>query len=398
MQTIETSGPALLDHKPSPPRHRRRSIAITLAITTIGVLLIAAGLAIASSGSSNLAAGTVLAIGDEATTLADASEAAETVETVAAVGADIDIGDSAETLVDASDVGEAVIPSVVTIQVSDTFRNAAMVVGSGSGVIYDTSGHIVTNAHVVAAGESYEAVLWDGRVYSAEVVGIDATTDLAALQIAATDLAPITIGSTTDLHAGEPAIAVGSPLGLDGGPSLTVGVVSALDRLVEIDAETTLYGMIQADAPITQGSSGGALVDDGGRLIGITSAVGVSAVGVEGIGFSTPVEIVTRVVDELIAAGEATRPYLGISGTTGFVATADGGEEPIGVQIEAIEADSAAADAGLAVGDVITAIDGETVVTMPGLIAAMRTHSGGHTVDLTLTGTETTVRVTLGDA
>ncbi len=224
------------------------------------------------------------------------------------------------TLWDASDVGAAVVPSVVTIQISGTFRNQEVVVGSGSGVIYDLDGHIVTNAHVVEAGEGFEVVLSDGRVYQAEVVGVDTATDLAVLDIDADDLNPVVLGSTDVLEVGDPAIAVGSPLGLDGGPSLTVGVVSAFDRLVQIDDATVMFGMLQADAPITQGSSGGALVDGEGRLIGITSAVGVSDIGIEGIGFSTPVEIVTRVVDELITTGYASEPFIGITGSTASIA------------------------------------------------------------------------------
>lgn len=301
-------------------------------------------------------------------------------------------------LSDASDVGAAVIPSVVTVQIGGTVGNQQAVIGSGSGVIYDTAGRIVTNAHVVDGGDSFTVVLSDGRIYPAELIGVDAGTDLAVLEIAAADITPIALGSTDVLRVGDPAIAVGSPLGLEGGPSLSVGVISAFGRVVRTDATTALYGMLQADAPITQGSSGGALVDASGRLIGITSAVGVSEVGVEGIGFSTPIEIVTRVVNEIIATGEASGPYLGITGITAVTGLADGGERPIGVRVESVEPGSAAA-AGIQSGAVVTAINGRSIRTMQELIAQLRRFSSGDRVDIALGdgGAVDFVAVQLGD-
>lgn len=348
----------------------------TLVALVVGVLLVVTGLSMAR------------AVGSASTEAADA--------TATAIGS---LEDNNATLSDASEVGEAVIPSVVTIQIGGTFRSQEVVVGSGSGIIYDDGGHIITNAHVVEAGETYEVVLSDGRVYEATLVGVDSTTDIAVLDVQAEDLTPIAIGNTADLEVGDPAIAVGSPLGLDGGPSLTVGVISAFDRLVEIDSETALYGMLQADAPITNGSSGGALVDQNGRLIGLTSAVGVGDAGVEGVGFSTPVEIVVRVVEEIIATGGATQPYLGISGSTAMAATDDGGEQPIGVEVGSVETGSAADEAGISEGDVVTAIGGEEVSTMEELIALLRRHSAGDTVTVAVDGGDgtTVLAVTLTD-
>jgi len=297
---------------------------------------------------------------------------------------------------DASDVGEAVIPSVVTVQIIGTaFDGAENLLGSGSGVVYDDRGHIVTNDHVVAAGTSYEIVLADGRVYPAELVGSDPTTDLAILSVTASDLRPIRFGDTSELTVGDPAVAVGSPLGLNGGPSLTVGVLSAFGREVRTDPSSHLYGMLQTDAPITQGSSGGALVDSQGQLVGITTAVGVSDVGIEGIGFATPVEIVTRVANEIIRGQAASNPYIGIVGGTTFADTGDGGSIPLGVLIDTIEPDTAAATAGLQSGDVIAAINGDTVKTMEELIAMLRRYGAGTTIEVSLDGGDT-VPVTLG--
>ena len=267
-------------------------------------------------------------------------------------------------------VGEAVVPAIVTVQVGSQTRTG--VLAQGSGVIIDPSGYIVTNDHVAGGADSIRVVLADGRIYEATLLGTDPVTDLAVLAIDAENLTAVDFGSTDGMRVGETAIAVGNPLGLDGGPSLTVGVLSAFGREVRTSATSVLYGMLQTDAPITQGSSGGALVDGAGRLIGITTAVGVSEVGIEGIGFATPIEIVERVVSDIVDRGAVAHGLLGINGSTDFVELADGGSRPTGVVIDAIEAGSAADTAGLRLGDVITAVEGTGVDTMDELISALR--------------------------
>lgn len=287
-------------------------------------------------------------------------------------------------VVDATVVGAAVIPSIVTVEVGTTSGDTFTQAGSGSGVVLDVSGHIVTNHHVVEAGDAARVVLSDGRVYEAELIGSDPLTDLAVLKIPTTDLVPITLGSTDDLAVGNPAIAIGSPLGLEGGPSLSVGVVSALGREVQTGPDTVLYGMIQTDAPITSGSSGGSLVDETGALIGITTAVGVSNIGVEGIGFATPVEIVERITTELITTGSASHGLLGIGGATAYDETGDGGFVPVGVTVRSVSSSSPAESAGIVVDDVITAIDGTAVLTMDELITALRRVGAGDSVTVSL--------------
>ncbi len=300
---------------------------------------------------------------------------------------------------DAVAIGDAVIPSIVTVQVGTEDSAGVALNGSGSGVILDAAGHIITNDHVVAAGSSYQVVLSDGRTtYEATLVGTDPLTDLAVLKVEATGLRPISLGETTGLRVGDAAVAVGSPLGLEGGPSLTVGVLSAFGRQVQVSAEDVLYGMLQTDAPITQGSSGGALVDTRGRLIGITTAVGVSSVGVEGIGFATPVELVRRVTDEIVATGSVNHAFLGILGATSFSTATDGASVAVGVEVDSIEPGSGAEDAGLQAGALITAIDGAPVTTMDDLIVALRYHAAGDDVTITVTdnGVDTVLPVTLG--
>ncbi len=304
-----------------------------------------------------------------------------------------------EANVDAVAVGEVVIPSIVSVQIGQNGPTGFFEVGSGSGVVFDSQGHIITNDHVASGGSGYQVVFADGRVYEATLVGTDSVTDLAVLKIDADGLIPVEFGSSDDLLVGDPAVAVGNPLGLDGGPSLTVGVVSAFDRRVQTSASDILYGMLQTDAPITQGSSGGALVDQTGKLIGITTAVGVSEIGVEGIGFATPVEIVERVVTELITDGEAETAFLGIVGGTSFDTAVDGAQVPAGVEIQTVEPAGAAAVAGLQAGDVITSFDGRELETMQDLIVSLRRSHVGDAVQLTIerSGSIESIDLVLGE-
>jgi putative serine protease PepD len=263
-------------------------------------------------------------------------------------------------------------------------------------------GYIVTNHHVVDGAEAVRVIFADGRIYDATVIGTDAFTDLGVLQIDAAALTPIEFGSTEDLTIGDTAIAIGSPLGLEGGPSVTRGVISAFERQVQTGPNPqtdVLFGMIQTDAPITRGSSGGALVDEQGRLIGITSAIGVSNVGAEGIGFAIPVELVKRVTDEIIADGSARHAFLGIAGTTDFEEQPDGAQIPVGVRVQSVEAGSAAADVGIEVGDRIVAVAGEPVDTMDGLIVTLRGYGVGIPVEISVLrdGQSLDIEIVLGE-
>lgn len=298
----------------------------------------------------------------------------------------------------ATAVGAKVIPSIVTVfTFSDDLET-----GSGSGVVMSEDGYIISNDHVVADSTGWEIAFNDGRRYSATLVGTDPLTDLAVLRIDATDLVPIDFGATAVLSIGDPAIAVGSPLGLDGGPSLTVGVVSAFNRSVGVgtDVGDRLFGMIQTDAPITLGSSGGALVDQNGRLIGITTAIGVSSAGAEGIGFATPVEMVRRVVDEIIETGKVTHAFLGVGLADHTVEDSAGFTLPGGGLVsQIVGGESAAAAAGILTGDVIVRYDGNPVLTSQDLIVGLRRYRAGDLVEFEiLRGDETIiVQVELGE-
>jgi len=287
----------------------------------------------------------------------------------------------------AAAVARKVVPSIVTVDVGTSDGAEFDLFGSGSGVVLTDDGMIVTNHHVVADADDYQVTFSDGRIYEATLIGSDRRTDLAVLSIPATGLLPIEIGSTRDAEIGQTTIAVGSPLGLDGGPSVTVGVLSAFGRQVRTGSNVVdvLFDMLQTDAPITQGSSGGALVDADGRLLGITSAIGISAAGAEGIGFAIPVELVSRITDEIIESGEVRHPFIGVRLDTAFSRNDDGSQTPSGAFVTdfAMES-SAAAEAGIELDDLIVAYDGNRVSIPDDLISGLRGYRVGDTVTLSI--------------
>ncbi len=370
---------------PTPPQRTRPSAWFTWVLPlVVGFLgaLVGAGL---------------FAILDDGTTTVVAAPGTTVVERVITEIVDTS-GDSGAV---AAAVGRRVIPSIVTVEISLFDASADFTAdGSGSGVVLSTDGYIATNHHVVEDAEAVRVIFADGRIYRAEIVGSDARTDLAVLLIQSDPLTAIERGSSMELTIGDTAVAVGSPLGLDGGPSLTVGVISAFGREVRTgpNAEDRLFGMLQTDAPITRGSSGGALVDAQGRLIGITTAIAVSDVGAEGVGFAIPVELVEKITDELVEFGEARHPFLGISGDDAFETATDGALVPIGVEVLSVVNDTAAEQAGIATGDIITSINGSPVRTMNGLIVALRDYRVGESVDIAVVrnGNRQSITLVLG--
>jgi S1-C subfamily serine protease len=276
----------------------------------------------------------------------------------------------------AADVAARTIPSIVAVGSTSVLGES-----SGSGVVYGTDGYIITNHHVVEGGDDFIVAFSDGATYPADLIGSDELTDLAVLRVSRPDLAPIDLGTSGDLDVGAVAIAVGNPLALTGGPSVTSGIISALNRSLDIDGATTLYGLIQTDAPITRGSSGGALLDGTSRLIGITTAIAVSDVGAEGLGFAIPIDMVIDVVDDLIESGEVEHAFLGITGSTAF-AREDGAQYPAGVLVEDIVRDGPYQTAGGQINDVIVSIDDTSVTTLNEMLTTLRSHRAGEEIDL----------------
>ena len=294
--------------------------------------------------------------------------------------------------VTATAVAARVIPSTVAVVTTSLLGESG-----GSGVVYGTDGYIITNHHVVEGRDSVAVIFADGARFPATVVGTDPVTDLGVLLVERADLTPLDIGTSDRLAIGEPAIAVGNPLGLEGGPTVTSGIVSALDRSVQVTFNRVLYGMVQTDAPIAPGSSGGALVDAQGRLIGITTAIAVSEVGAEGLGFAIPIDLAIGVVTDLIDSGEVRHALLGIEGNTAW-ADENGAEFPVGVGVGGLTPDSAYQEAGGQVNDVIVELDGTQVKTLEEMLAILRRHRAGDVVEIRLLRAEDErlLEVTLG--
>lgn len=295
-------------------------------------------------------------------------------------------------------VGNQVVPSIVRIEVGTIVDGILDPFASGSGVVIASDGVIVTNNHVVRNAQDVQVIFDDGRIFNATIVGTDEITDLAVLQINATGLTPIQIGLTSELSIGSEAIVIGSPLRLSGGPSLTVGVISAFDRQVNTES-STLFGMLQTDAAINPGSSGGALVNGDGQLIGIVTAIAVSAAGPEGIGFATPVEVVVRITNEIRQTGDVRHAFLGINGISELSEQTDGSILPIGARVAELVAGGAAELAGVEVNDIIISVDGTPRSTMDALISGLRLYVVGDEISLLVLrdGEELSISVVLGE-
>jgi S1-C subfamily serine protease len=256
--------------------------------------------------------------------------------------------------------------------------------GTGSGVVFRSDGHVLTNHHVVDGSTGITAVMASGSEEPARLVGSDPETDIAVLKLDKTGLPTAALGSAASLKVGQMAIAIGSPLGLAGGPSVSVGVISALGRQLGGRGGQPLLDMIQTDAPVAPGSSGGALVDEAGAVIGITTAIAVSDVGAEGLGFATPIDLARHVAAQLIDTGRVATVWLGIEGEDLDPATARDLSVDGGALVRDVMEASPAAQAGVARRDVITALDGAPVRSMGALKVLLRSHQPGDEVSLSV--------------
>lgn len=356
-------------------------------------------------------------------------------QTVVTTGAGAVTVNNTDSVNQTTAIAAKVLPSVVTISAASGSSG-----GTGSGVILTSDGYIVTNTHVVTLdGATSDATLSvttsDGKVFQAELVGTDPTYDLAVIKLNdATGLTPIEYGDSSNLNVGDQTVAVGAPLGLSN--TVTTGIVSALNRSIQIASSAAPEGdvqeedngvegespfqfdygqgrapsagsgsisisVIQTDAAINPGNSGGALVDGEGKLIGINVAIATasgsssSESGSIGVGFSIPSNIVQRVTDELIADGVATHGLLGAM--VGDAAAREGATTS-GAYISEVTAGGAAADAGLLAGDVVTSFNGYPVTDATDLTAQVRALAGGSsaTVVYLRDGKTLSADVTLG--
>jgi putative serine protease PepD len=327
-------------------------------------------------------------------------------------------------------------PSVVTISVSSGSSG-----GTGSGIILDTEGHILTNTHVVtmdgaAADAAVEVRTNDGKVYKATIVGTDPLSDLAVIKIDASGLTPATLGDSGAVNVGDKAIAIGAPLGLSG--TVTDGIVSAVNRTIETASSATSDGgsssqdtspfdsqqfgsqqglsasaqdsisinVIQTDAAINPGNSGGPLVNTQGEIIGVNVAIASAdsssssstQSGNIGVGFSIPINQAKRVAQEIISTGKATHGQLGLS--VQDKTSGSSSDFTAGAQIASVTSGSAADKAGLQAGDVVTGLAGRTVTDASELTAAAREQAAGATVKITFqrNGQEQSADITLDAA
>ncbi|MDP9072005.1 MAG: S1C family serine protease [Actinomycetota bacterium] len=274
-------------------------------------------------------------------------------------------------------IAERTRPAIVQIKV-----RGGKGPGTGSGVVFRSDGHVLTNHHVVDGADRITAVMAGGGEEPARLVGSDPETDIAVVKLDQTGLPSATLGSATSLKVGQMAMAIGSPLGLAGGPSVSVGVISALGRQLGGATGQPLLDMIQTDAPVAPGSSGGALVDEAGAVIGITTAIAVTDVGAEGLGFATPIDIARHVAAQLISTGKVVHVWLGIEGEDVDAATAKDLGVDGGALVRAVVTASPAEAAGIARGDVITAVNGAPVRSMGALKVFLRGHGPGDEVSL----------------
>ena len=292
-----------------------------------------------------------------------------------------------------ADIAAKVTPSVVRVEVLRHNR----VISSGSGVIFRDDGHLITNAHVVTNGDSFRVVLSEGKTLEVALVGADPRTDIAVLQpITETDIrySPATLGNTDQLRAGETAIAIGSPLSLLGGPTVTVGVISATNRRLQSPQGDWLYELVQTDAPISPGSSGGALVDARGAVVGITTVIAVSEVGAEGLGFATPIEIAHEVANDIIRWGRPRHGRLGIRGQDALEKSLPP-THSAGVLVKSVDPLGPSNIGGVEAGDVIVELDGQPVPDMGALVVAARMLEPGELATLRVWRDDQLITVTV---
>jgi S1-C subfamily serine protease len=312
------------------------------------------------------------------------------------------------------------VVEITNEQTSVSQMDQPVPVGTGSGFIYDDQGHILTNNHVVEGAQSLVVTLPDGRTFKGndvKVVGTDPLTDLAVIQVTGDNLPTVKLGDSSQMQVGQWVVAVGYALALEGQPTVTSGVVSAVNRTVQEPGDDSgsnpfqqqsqagpfLFDVIQTDAAINPGNSGGPLVNLNGEVIGINTLEAGSAepgVQAQGIGFAIGIDTAKKVANEIVTTGHATHPFVGVN----YLALSPAAAAQLnvtatqGALIESVVDGSPAEDAGLQKGDIVTKIDGKELTTESAFAEIVDSHKPGDVVSLTVerNGQEMTIKVTLG--
>ncbi len=319
----------------------------------------------------------------------------------------IKIDSNVDSLDAASAIAEKVMPSVVGISTESQVTEQTMfgirqgiAQGVGTGIIVSEDGYILTNSHVVDGGESSSITvdLYDGKEYSGTVLWSDSAIDLAIVKIDANGLTAAEMGDSDDVKIGDYAVAIGNPLGLNFERSTTQGIISGLDRTITTtDGSSTsqMEGLIQTDASINSGNSGGPLINSKGQVIGINTAKASSA---EGLGFAIPISTAIPVIDELKESGTYEKAYMGIEGMNMVYAKQlyeiDSDIEE-GIFVKQIYTNSPAAESGMHEGDIITAVDGDKISTMKSLQTKLFKYRPGDTITLTIERNRTEQKIEL---
>jgi len=301
-----------------------------------------------------------------------------------------------------ADVYKQSYKSVVEITVSSTasnpFGGEEQQQAQGSGFVYDSDGHIVTNDHVVDGATSVSVRFWNGDTYKATVVGADPSTDLAVIKVDAPDsvLNALPVADSSKIDVGDTAIAIGSPFGLE--ETVTSGIVSALHRSMTAPNRFTINDSIQTDAAINHGNSGGPLLNSSGEVIGVNAQIAGDTGANVGVGFAIPSNTVSKIADALIQSGKVEHAYLGVSVQTIPESVADQLNLVAGAEVTEVRSGTPADKANLKAstsektvdgtqyatgGDVITEVDGQTIVTSEQLQRAIDSHKPGDTIKLT---------------
>jgi putative serine protease PepD len=280
-----------------------------------------------------------------------------------------------------------VVEVKVNSETTDPFRGTRSQSAEGSGFVYDMDGHVITNQHVVDGATSVRVTFWNGKTYTARVVGTDPSTDLAVLDVDAPSsaLLPLTLGDSSKVQVGDNVVAIGAPFGL--AETVTAGIVSALHRQMTSPNNFSIDDSIQTDAAINHGNSGGPLLDAQGRVIGVNAQIESDSGGNDGVGFAIPSNTVKSIASQLISNGKAQHAYLGVE-------LGDSGTTP---RIVSVRSNTPAAKAGLRVGDLITALSGTQISSSDDLRAAINSRKPGDRVSVTFTrnGKKHTVSLTL---